>query len=86
MDNYPATPIPDLQWSHVFFSLAFVGVNSLISWTFHLHVGAELVVAAARCMFQLTLVATVLRQVFAAKNSIAVAGIAGTLLVVRGQP
>lgn len=86
MDPYPAPPVPDLQWSHVLFSLAFIGVNSLISWSLHLHVGASLVIAAARCMIQLTVVATVLQRVFATKNSITVAGIAGTFLLVgRGQ-
>jgi ABC-type iron transport system FetAB permease component len=88
MDPYPAPPVPDLQWSHVLFSLTFVGVNSLISWSLHLHVGASLVIAAGRCMVQLTVVAAVLQRVFATKNSITVAVIAaGTFLLVgRGQP
>jgi hypothetical protein len=85
MDPYPAPPpVPDLQWSHVIFSLTFVGINSLVSWSLHLHVAASLVIAAGRCMVQLTVVALVLQHVFAAKNSISVAGIAGTFLVGRG--
>jgi len=86
MDPYPATPVPDLQWSHVLFSLAFVGVNSFISWSLHLHVGTSLVIAAGCCMVQLTLVATTLQHVFSTKNSITVVGIAGMFLLVgRGQ-
>ena len=72
----PNDPVADLGWSHVGFGLVFIVFNAAISRTLHLRLGASLVVAALRCVVQLTLVATVLQRVFAAKSIWAVAGIA----------
>jgi ABC-type iron transport system FetAB permease component len=76
MDPSPNTPAADLGWSHVGFGLTFIAFNSMISQALQLHLGASLVVAALRCIVQLTLVATILQYVFAAKNFWAVVGIA----------
>ena len=76
MDQFPNDPVADLGWSHVGFGLVFIVFNSVISQAFQLRLGASLVIAALRCVVQLTLVATILQQVFAAKNIWAVAGIA----------
>ena len=76
MDPLPNDPVADLGWSHVGFGLTFIAFNAVISQALHLRLGASLVVAALRCVVQLTLVATVLQKVFAAKSIWAVAGIA----------
>ena len=76
MDPSPTNPVADLGWSHVGFGLAFVAFDSIISQALQLRLGASLVVAALRCVVQLTLVATILKHVFAAKNIWAVVGIA----------
>jgi ABC-type iron transport system FetAB permease component len=82
MDSPPTNPVADLGWSHVGFGLTFIAFNSIISQALQLHLGASLVVAALRCVVQLTVVATVLRHVFAAKNIWAVVGIACKYLIV----
>ncbi len=76
MDQLPNHPVADLGWSHVGFGLTFIAFNSIISQALHLRIGASLVFAALRCIVQLALVATILQQVFAAKNFWAVIGIA----------
>lgn len=80
MDPLPDTPAPTLEWSHVGIGLAFVALGSVISQALHLRLGSSLVIAALRCIVQLTVVAAVLQHVFATKNWWSVAGIAGTFL------
>jgi hypothetical protein len=80
MDPLPNNPAPDLEWSHVGICFSFVVFSSAISHVLHLHVGTSLVIAAIRCVVQLTAMATVLQSVFATKNVWAVVGIAGTFL------
>ena len=82
MDSLPDHTVADLGWSHVGFGLTFIAFNSIISQAFQLHIGASLVFAALRCVVQLTLVATILQQVFAAENFWAVVGIACKYIVV----
>jgi ABC-type iron transport system FetAB permease component len=82
MDSLPNHTVADLGWSHVGFGLAFIAFNSIISQVLQLHIGASLVFAALRCVVQLTLVATILQQVFAAENFWAVVGIACEHVVV----
>ncbi|KAH9978439.1 UPF0014-domain-containing protein [Russula vinacea] len=84
MDPLPNDPVADLGWSHVGFGLVFIVFNAAISRTLHLRLGASLVVAALRCVVQLTLVATVLQRVFAAKSIWAVAGIACNIANILG--
>jgi ABC-type iron transport system FetAB permease component len=81
MDPSPNKPAVDLGWSHVCFGLAFVAFDSMISQVLQLRLGTSLVVSALRCVVQLTLVATILQQVFAAKNIWAVVGIACKYLI-----
>lgn len=76
MDTLPNHTVAELGWSHVGFGLGFIAFNSIISQALQLHIGASLVFAALRCVVQLTLVATILQQVFAAENFWAVVGIA----------
>jgi len=76
MDPLPSHPVVDLGWSHVGIGLTFIAFNSIISQALQLRIGASLVFAALRCIVQLTLVATILQQVFAAENIWAVVGIA----------
>lgn len=76
MDSSPNHQVADLGWSHVGFGLSFIAFNSVISQALHLQIGASLVFAALRCVVQLTLVAAILQQVFAAENFWAVVGIA----------
>jgi hypothetical protein len=81
MDPLPGdTPIPTLEWTQVGIGLTFVAFSSIVSQAFHLRTGPPLVIAALRCIVQLTMMATVLQQVFTTKNSLGVAGIAGTFL------
>jgi ABC-type iron transport system FetAB permease component len=82
MDPLPNDPAADLGWSHVGFGLTFIAFNSMISQALQLHLGASLVVAAMRCIVQLTLVATILKYVFAAKNFWAVVAIASKYVIV----
>jgi ABC-type iron transport system FetAB permease component len=76
MDPLPSQPVADLGWSQVGFALTFITFNSIISQVLQLDVGASIMIAALRCVVQLTLMATILQHVFAADNFWAVAGIA----------
>ncbi len=76
MDPLPSHPVADLGWSNVGFGLTFIALNSIISHMLHLRIGASLMLAALRCVVQLTLVATILQHVFAAENIWAVVCIA----------
>jgi|SRR5712671_4840251 len=78
MDSSPMTPMTDLDWSNVGLGIAFIAFNVVISQALQLHLGASLGIAALRCTVQLTLVATVLQHVFAAKKWWMVAMIART--------
>jgi hypothetical protein len=67
----------DLSWQNVSIAFAFILFNALLSWVLEIGVGKSLLISAVRCMVQLTLVATILQQVFTAENKWAVAGISG---------
>ncbi len=58
----------------------FVAFNLIVSRLLQLQVGSSLLVAALRCMAQLTVVADILQNVLAAKNMWAVAWITGMFL------
>ena len=82
MDALPSQPVADLGWSQVGFALTFIAFNSIISQVLQLGVGTSIMSAALRCVVQLTLMATVLQQVFAAENFWAVLGISCKNVVV----
>ena len=63
------------MWSDVFMAFLFVAFNLIVSRLLQLQVGSSLLVAALRCMAQLTVVADILQNVLAAKNMWAVAWI-----------
>jgi ABC-type iron transport system FetAB permease component len=71
----PPTPVSNLMWSDVFMAFLFVAFNLIVSRLLQLQVGSSLLVAALRCMAQLTVVADILQNVLAAKNMWAVAWI-----------
>ena len=58
----------ELTWINVVISLSFILFDIGVSTVFKLGIGLSLVVAGLRCIGQLTLVATVLHQVFETKN------------------
>ncbi|KAF5349792.1 hypothetical protein D9758_010187 [Tetrapyrgos nigripes] len=62
-------------WPSVFIALIFILFNALLSNAFHLGVEISLLTAAARCMVQLGIVATLLQSVLEMKNPWAVAGV-----------
>lgn len=70
-ENYPVVlgePQPDLQWANVSIALAFILFDMGVSTVFRLGLGTSLFVAAARCMGQLAVVATLLQKVFETRN------------------
>ncbi|KAI0090974.1 hypothetical protein BDY19DRAFT_932756 [Irpex rosettiformis] len=66
----------ELGWSNVALAFSFILFNALISRTCGLELGNSLIVAAVRCILQLSLVAVILQRVFETDNAWAVAGIA----------
>ena len=76
MDSSPPSSDVNLEWSNVGIGFAFIAVNAALSHVLQLRVGTTLVIASLRCVIQLTLMATILQQVFAARNIWAVGGIA----------
>jgi hypothetical protein len=67
---------PPLGWTNVSVALAFILFDVGLSTVFRLGLGVSLVVAAGRCMGQLTVVATLLHEVFENRNPRTVALIA----------
>ncbi|KAF8519575.1 hypothetical protein JB92DRAFT_3112335 [Gautieria morchelliformis] len=57
-------------------AFSFIALDAILFLVFGLNIGVSLVIAAARCVFQLALMALLLRSVFQANNPWAVAGIA----------
>lgn len=72
----PPTLASHPSWSQVTLAFALVGFNWSISQVLQLDVGASLVIAAFRCMVQLTVVTFVLPYVFAVEGMWAVARLA----------
>ena len=64
------------SWSQVTVAFSLVAFNSAISQVLQLDVGASLVIAALRCMAQLTIVTFILRYLFIVESMWAVAGLA----------
>jgi len=72
-----------LGWENLMIASAFILFNTLISNILKIGIGTSLLVSAIRCVVQLTVVATILQQVFAAEDKWAVAGIIGEWLSSR---
>lgn len=68
-----------LTWSSIAFASSFIASSVVVSFVFGLRLGTSLVMAAARCVVQLALLALVLKTVYEANNPWLVAGIACTL-------
>ena len=67
----------ELGWDNVAIALAFILFDTFVSGVLKIGVGSSLLTGAIRCMIQLTVVATILQQVFAAENQLVIAGIVG---------
>lgn len=76
MDTDPGAPSANLQWDNVGLAFSFIVLDAIVSRTFSLGVGTSLLIAAVRCVLQLSLVALILQKVFETNNPWAVAGIA----------
>lgn len=72
---------PELSWLNVAIAFAFVSIDAILSVTFHLGLAGSLLVAAVRCVLQLSVMGLVLDKVFAAGNIWGVFGIAALLNV-----
>lgn len=66
----------DLSWTNVGIGFLFVLFDALLSTALGLGIGRGLLVAAARCIIQLTIMSKVLGTVFESNNIFAVMGIA----------
>ncbi|WVQ83831.1 hypothetical protein IAT38_005975 [Cryptococcus sp. DSM 104549] len=66
----------NLTWTNVFIGLLFVIFDSILSITLGLGIAGSLLVAAARCIIQLSIMALILDKVFASNNIWGVFGIA----------
>ncbi len=82
MDASKGSPgAPTLSWLNVAVGLAFIAFDALLSLVLGLRIGSSLVVAALRCVLQLSVMALLLDRVFAADSVWGVAGIAFLLNV-----
>jgi ABC-type iron transport system FetAB permease component len=71
-----ASSSANLTWANVAIGLAFIAFDAVLSLILGLGIGGSLIVAATRCIVQLTVMGLVLDKVFAAQNVVGVAGIA----------
>ncbi|CAG7849542.1 SubName: Full=Uncharacterized protein {ECO:0000313/EMBL:CCA73581.1} [Serendipita indica DSM 11827] len=70
------TPKPaHLTWTNIGVGLLFLLLDAFLSWYFALGLSTSLLVAAARCVVQLTVMGFVLQRVFETDSPWAVAGI-----------
>lgn len=67
---------PTLSWLNVGFGFLFILFDAILSATLGLGIGGSLVVAATRCIIQLSIMGLVLDKVFASDNIWGVIGIA----------
>ncbi len=65
-----------LTWLNVIIGLAFVAFDAILSISLGLGIGSSLIIAALRCVLQLSVMALILDKVFAANNIFGVLGIA----------
>lgn len=70
------TPDTQLTWINVAIGLLFIVFDAVLSGVLGLGIGTSLMVAAARCILQLSVMSLVLGKVFESHNIFAVAGIA----------
>lgn len=75
---------PHLTWTNVFIGFLFVIFDSVLSIVLGLGIASSLLVAAVRCVIQLSIMGLVLGKVFASNNIWGVAGIAGKLIMPMG--
>ena len=74
--SYPMVDSPTLSWLNVGFGFLFILFDAILSATLGLGIGGSLVVAATRCIIQLSIMGLVLDKVFASDNIWGVIGIA----------
>lgn len=67
---------PHLTWLNVSIGLGFILFDAVLSLILGLGIGGSLVVAAIRCVVQLTIMGLLLDKVFASNNVWGVVGIA----------
>lgn len=72
---------PELSLTNVGIGLLFIVFDSLLSIVFRLSIAGSLIVAALRCVLQLSVMSLVLGQVFQSDNIWAIAGLIGLLNV-----
>ncbi|WWD00178.1 hypothetical protein V866_007087 [Kwoniella sp. B9012] len=72
---------PTLTWTNVLIGLLFILFDSLLSLVLGLGIGGSLMVAAGRCVLQLSVMGLILDKVFASNNIWGVFGIAALLNV-----
>jgi hypothetical protein len=72
----PMIDSPTLSWLNVGFGFLFILFDAILSATLGLGIGGSLVVAATRCIIQLSIMGLVLDKVFASDNIWGVIGIA----------
>jgi hypothetical protein len=70
------TESPTLSWVNVGLGFLFILFDAVLSATLGLGIGGSLVVAATRCVIQLSIMGLVLDKVFASQNIWGVVGIA----------
>lgn len=77
---------PTLSWLNVGTGFLFILLDAVLSSALGLGIGGSLVVAAIRCVIQLSVMGLVLDKVFASDNVWGVIGIAGRSTTVPRRP
>lgn len=78
----PAVPVKSpVTWTNVLIALSLILFDLAISSSFRLGITRQLLVAAARCILQLSLMGLVLDSVFRAESPWAVAAMSGGMLL-----
>ncbi|KAJ2825111.1 hypothetical protein IWW50_003001 [Coemansia erecta] len=72
-DN-PDAPDSPLSWYNVGIAALLLGVNIILSMWFRLGLSTSLLVAAARCVVQLTVLGLVLKEIFLTENPVYIFG------------
>ncbi|ORX61858.1 UPF0014-domain-containing protein, partial [Hesseltinella vesiculosa] len=67
-ENKDRTGTPNLTWVNVAIAACFILLNCIISYFLELRIEKSLIIAAVRCLVQLTIMGFILQDVFKTKN------------------
>jgi ABC-type iron transport system FetAB permease component len=70
-----------LSWTNVLIALSLLALDIAVSVFLRLELASSLIIAALRCIVQLSVMGVVLRYIFSSESAWAVAGLSASMLL-----